>query len=85
MDSRETSELIARRQNELGELSQPPMVGRLSGEPDFESGHFTVTYIAENRATRVAVLTTEELASPNWFDLVRSRLELPTQDPKAHG
>jgi hypothetical protein len=80
MDSREVSELIARRQNELGELSQPPMVGHMSGEPDFESGRFTVTYVAENKAARVAVLSNGELASPDWFGLVLSRLGLPTQD-----
>ena len=83
MDAREISELIARRQSELGELSQPPMVGHMSGEPDFESGHFAVTYVAENKAARVAVLSYEELASPGWFDLVLSRLGLPTQDSQA--
>ena len=80
MDSRETSELIARRQNELGEWSQPPHVGHLSGEPDFKSGIFTVTYVSEHTPTHVAVLSDEELASPEWFDLVVSRLGLPSQD-----
>jgi hypothetical protein len=83
MDSREISELIARRQNELRELSQPPMVGHMSGEPDFGSGHFTVTYVAEKQAAQVAVLSNEELASPGWFALVLSRLGLPAQDSQA--
>ena len=83
MDSREISELIARRQNELGELSQPPMVGHMSGEPDFESGLFTVTYVSEGEAARVTVLSNGELASPGWFGLVLSRVGLPTQDSQA--
>jgi hypothetical protein len=83
MDSRQTSELIARRQSELGELWQPPMIGHLSGEPDFESGQFTVTYAAESEAARVAVLTNEELASPGWFGLVLGRLGLPTPGSQA--
>jgi hypothetical protein len=76
MDSREISELIARRQSELGELWQPPMIGHMTGEPDFESGHFTVSYFAENQAARVAVLSADELASAGWFDLVLTRLGL---------
>jgi hypothetical protein len=83
MDSREISELIARRQSELGELWQPPRIGTMSGEPDFESGRFTVTYFAESRAARVAVLSSDELASPGWFALVLSRLGLPAQDSEA--
>ena len=83
MDSHGISELIARRQSELGELSQPPLVGHFSGEPDFESGHFTVTYFSEKTATRVAVLSNEELASQGWLDLVLSRLGLPDQDALA--
>jgi hypothetical protein len=83
MDSRETSELIARRQSQLGELWQPPMIGHLSGEPDFESGQFAVTYAAENEAARVTVLSSDELASPSWFGLVLSRLGLPTQGAQA--
>jgi hypothetical protein len=79
MDAREISELIARRQSELGELWQAPRVGHMSGEPDFESGHLTVTYVAENTEARVAVLSVEELASPGWFGLVLGRLGLPTQ------
>lgn len=80
MDSRRIGELVARRQSELGELTQPTVVGHFSGEPDFESGLFTVTYVSENTATQVAVLSNEELASPGWFDLVLSRLGLPSQD-----
>ena len=83
MDSRETSELIARRQSELGELWQAPMVGHMSGEPDFESGQFTVTYVAESKPARVAVLSNDELASPRWFSLVLSRMGLPTRDSRA--
>ncbi len=63
MDSHEVSELITRRQNELGELSQPPIVGHYGGDPDFDSGQFTVTFYTENRPTRVAVLTNEESTS----------------------
>jgi hypothetical protein len=83
MNSRDISELIARRQSELGELWHAPMVGHMSAEPDFESGQFTVTYVAENRAARVTVLNNDELASPGWFGLVLSRLGLPTQDRQA--
>ena len=80
MDSREVSELTARRQSELGELSQPPVAGHYNGEPDFDSGQFTVTFYSENAATRVAVLSNEELASSGWFDLVLGRLEPPSQN-----
>jgi len=80
MGSRDFSELIARRQSELGELSQPPVVGHYSGESDFDSGQFTVTFYSENAATRVAVLSNEELASSGWFDLVLGRMGLPSQD-----
>ena len=79
MDSREVSELIARRQSELGELSQPPVVGHYSGEADFDSGTFTVTFFSEHTPTQVAVLNNEELASPRWFDLVRNRLAPPDE------
>jgi hypothetical protein len=82
MDDREIGELIADRQNELGEWSQPPHVGHISGEPDFERGMFTVTYFSKHTATQVAVLSDEELASPGWFDLVRSRLGLPGEDAR---
>ena len=80
MDSREVSELIARRQSELGEMSQPPVVGHYSGVPDFDSGQFTVTFYVENKPTQVAVLSNEELASPGWFDLVLGRLGPPSRD-----
>jgi hypothetical protein len=80
MDSRELSELIASRQSELGELSQPPVVGHYSGEPDFDNGQFTVTFYSENAPTRVAVLSNEELASSGWFDLVLGRLGRPSQN-----
>ena len=80
MDSREIGELISRRQDELGELSQPPMVGHFSGEPDFDSGQFTVSFYSENTPTRAAVLSNEELASSEWLDLVLGRLGLPGRD-----
>lgn len=80
MDSREVSELIARRQSELGELSQPPVVGHYSGEPDFDSGQFRVTFFSDNTSTRVAVLSNEELASSGWFELVLDRLGVPDRE-----
>jgi hypothetical protein len=80
MDDREIGELIARRQSELGELTEPMVVGHFSGEPDFNSGKFTVTYFSENAPTQVAELSNAELASAGWFDLVLSRLGLPSRD-----